>query len=264
MAFSAKYHGNSESRLKKVCKKYLGNAGEKTTNIALPFFEAVKKFTVKPPSLGHYIIKLFTTFMGLTLLLRCIDGVTDSTLTVTYFRDWDTVLSEFLSQTLCTSPNQQCKYSDVAYMKELCTTSEWSQRLVCSFTRMSQWIPGTITVIIMILTLIYEVISTRKFTHYFSVFSGICCEEHNKGWITAYRFILPFTLQISALIYEHWIITFFNYWQGKSKSIAATATLKEEKKCTKCHGKYLLLYPFKVYRDVSTGVTCTTVVATKF
>ena len=117
LAFTAKYHDNDESKLKLVCKRYLSDAEQDNLNISAPVFAAIKKFTVKLPSLGYYIKKLFMTFMGLTLLLRFIDAVSDITLGVTYHQDWNTVLGEFLNQTLCSSLNQPCIYSDVAYMK---------------------------------------------------------------------------------------------------------------------------------------------------
>ena len=99
---------------------------------------------------------------------------------------------------------------------------------------MSSWIPWTITVIIMGITYLYEVFTTRNFSHYFAVFSGICCEPHNPGWATAYRFILPLFQQIPALIYNHWISSFCNYWQAKSKKISSTKNSKEEEVCKRC------------------------------
>ena len=244
LAFTAKYHDNDESKLKEVCKRYLSDAEQDNLNISAPVFAAIKKFTVKLPSLGHYIKKLFLTFMGLTLLLRFIDAVSDITLAVTYKQDWNTVLGEFLNQTLCSSLSQPCIYSNVTHMKELCMKTEWQKRLPCSFISMSSWIPWTITVIIMVITYLYEVFTTNNFSHYFAVFSGICCEDHKRGWATAYRFILPLFQQILALIYNHWVSSFCNYWQAKSKKISSTKNSKEDKVCErcKCHKEEVCLF----------------------
>ena len=108
MQFIVKYHENNEAALMKNCKDHLsykknGNEelgdNEELDDIALPFLKSLKVYTVKPPSLGYYIKKLLQSFTLVTFIFRCIDGVTDFTLTATYLTNWKQVANDTFTQT---------------------------------------------------------------------------------------------------------------------------------------------------------------------
>ena len=122
--YVAVYYQNDEETLMTNCKKHLSYKdlpnGE-MDDIALPFLLKVKSYIAKPPSFGYYITKLLQSFTLITLIFRCIDGVTDFTLTGTYFTNWEKVINESFTQGIA----KQNKT-----MNELCV-EELRHKVVC-------------------------------------------------------------------------------------------------------------------------------------
>ena len=115
LQFIVKYHENNETTLMKNCKDHLGYKkmdNKELDDIALPFLTSLKVYTVKPPSLGYYIKKLLQSFTIITFIFRCIDGVTDFTLTATYLTNWKQVVNDSFTQTSSYNSNET--------MTELC------------------------------------------------------------------------------------------------------------------------------------------------
>ena len=202
-------------------------------DLAFPVLEALKKYTIKTPTIGYYIKQVFKDLTWVTILLRIIDAFTDIALTKTYFQDWDeSVVKDFLQNTNCSQQDQhEFNCSNVTYVRNECLqNSDWNQRLVCSFPLMTWWISGTLSVIVLAITYLAEVVSTleySKFDHYFEIFSRVCCKEHKEGTIFVYGFILPLSQQMTCLIYCHWIKSFVGYWQDKSKNMIKSLTLNK-------------------------------------
>ena len=156
----------------------------------------------------------------------------------TYIQSSDTVIEEFLKNTLCiiqpNLANSTTACSNVTFVTNLCLNSEaGKRRLFCNLTLMKWWIPGVCSAFILGLTYVVEVATTllsNKFDHYLEMFSGVCCKKHNKGTIVVYSLILPLSQQMTSLIYGHWIKTFVGYWQSKNKEMVVNKS-SEEKTC---------------------------------
>ena len=78
MLLVAKQYDFEDERLKKSCKRQLD------PSIALSFYNDVKKYAFEPPGFGIYL-KSLMNFIGLSLILRFVDAVTDISLTFQYF-----------------------------------------------------------------------------------------------------------------------------------------------------------------------------------
>ena len=74
----AKQYDFIDERLKKSCKRHLD------PSIALSFYNDVRKYAFEPPGFGIYL-KSLMNFVGLSLILRFVDAVTDISLTCQYF-----------------------------------------------------------------------------------------------------------------------------------------------------------------------------------
>ena len=187
-------------------------------DLAFPMFEALKKYVIKSPSFSFYIVQALKNWTWVTILLRLVDAVTDISLTKTYFQDFDSVVKDFLSNTrTLQSAQSSC---DLACFTEQCRNDDdWNRRLVCTFPLMEWWISGTLSVIVLAVTYLAEAISTimsKKFDHYFQMYSGGCCKKHHKVKFIALGLILPLSQQVTTLIYGHWIKSFVGYWQDKN------------------------------------------------
>ena len=215
----------------KNCKDHLSyddNAKE-LDDIALPFFERLKGYTVKPPSIGYFLKKLFQSLTIVTFIFRCIDAVTDITLTTTYLTSWDQVVKDYMNQI----PSSQNVSSSN------CST----EKIVCMIPNLEmkwKWIPGMLSAIILLITWVAEGATIIRglyknkphFIHYCEVFSRACCKKHLPKLVYASGIILPLTNQIFSIIYEHWMRTFVLYWKEKSQHLA-NFNLESETNC-KC------------------------------
>ena len=219
------------------CKKHLSYIdlpkGE-MDDIALPFLLKVKSYIAKPPSFGYYIKKLLQSFTLITLIFRCIDGVTDFTLTGTYFTNWEKVINDSFTQAIA----KQNKT-----MNELCM-EEFRLKVVCIIPNLRYWwIPGMLSALVLFITWLVEAVSIivgvkgnkPHFIHFCEVFSRSCCKNHMPCLVYASGFILPFTQQVSSLIYEHWLKSFATYWKEKSQYLT-NSELKKDPNC-KCAKK---------------------------
>ena len=121
----------------------------------------------------------------------------------------DSVVEDFLQDTLCeTQKDLGSNCTNVAFVRNMCLSERWNQRLVCTFPLMQWWIAGTLSAVVLVVTYLAEAVSTLvsdKFDHYFGMFSRTCCRKHSKGKIIAYGFILPLGQQMSSLFYVLWI-----------------------------------------------------------
>ena len=231
LLLTARYYSYDPLELKKVCKLSLKNDVDNgKPDIALPVFQALKKFSAEGPSFGYYIKEAFKSLTWLTLIMRSIDGITDISLTITYSTTMETVLQDFLNDTLCHQQsflnNSNC--SNVDYVIAMCqSSSEDIPKLICGFTLMKWWIPGVLSAAALTVTYLAEVISSmvkskqkdKANQHYLELYSKVCCQKHNQITIFAYRFILPLTQQISGLVYENWVKSFVRYWKEKNKEL---------------------------------------------
>ena len=203
----------------KNCKDHLSykkiDNGE-LDDIALPFLTSLKVYTVKPPSLGYYITKLLQSFTIITFIFRCIDGVTDFTLTATYLTNWKQVVNDSFAQTIPYNSNQT--------MTEMCERER--NKVACIIPNLEYWwLPGMFSAIVLFITWLAEVISIVKyvregkahFVHFCEVFSRSCCKKHMSIPVYTFAIVLPLTQQVSSLIYEHWLNTFVLYWKEKSQ-----------------------------------------------
>ena len=149
----------------------------------------------------------------MTLLLRGIDAITDFSLTTTYFQSMDTVIEEFLRNSMCrihpNLNNTTTACSNVTFVKNICIENKiWNRRLVCSFPLMRWWISGVLSAAILVFAYLVEVIVTlfsKHFDHYLEIYSRVCCRQHNKGAIIVYGLILPLSQQMTSLVYNHCI-----------------------------------------------------------
>jgi hypothetical protein len=197
-------------------------------DLAFPIFEELKKHMIKSPSFSYYVLQAFKNWTWVTIFLRIVDAFTDITLTKTYFEDFDSVVNDFIGNTLSFQPgNSSCL--DIACVKKQCVDSEvWKHKLICTFPLMQWWISGTLSVVVLAITYLAEVLSTMvsdKFNHYFELYSGVCCEKHHKWKIIARGLILPLGQQMSTLIYGHWIKCFTGYWQDKNTDMIESSSL---------------------------------------
>lgn len=148
---TAKYHENDEGKLKRLSKEHLSSG---SLDIALPFFQTLKPFTVKHPSFGYYAKQLFTTFMGLSLLLRSIDAITDVALTVTFFQNWTKVLNDFHQLAFFNNTEER----NITYFKDKCRTEP---RIACSITNIDGgWIPGVVSLLVLLVSYLAEIFTT--------------------------------------------------------------------------------------------------------
>ena len=101
-------------------------------DLAFPIFEALKKHMIKSPSFSYYVLQAFKNWTWVTIFLRIVDAFTDITLTKTYFEDFDSVVNDFIGNTLSLQPgNSSCL--DIACVKNQCLESEiWSHKLIYS------------------------------------------------------------------------------------------------------------------------------------
>ena len=148
---TAKYHENDEGKLKRLSKEHLSSG---SLDIALPFFQTLKPFTVKHPSFGYYVKQLFATFMGLSLLLRSIDAITDIALTMTFFQNWTKVLNDF--HQLASFNNTEGR--NITYFKDKCRTEA---SIACSITNIDGgWIPGVVSLLVLLVSYLAEIFTT--------------------------------------------------------------------------------------------------------
>ena len=248
LIWTANYHHKDYKIVKMVCNenlRYSEQSKDKQDDLALPFFLAIKEYLFKEPTLGYYVKKLFTSFTIISLMFRCIDGVTDFTLTFSYFNDWESFLQEYLEQTLCTTlqscfdnSTQTCNHT---CLLKLCE-DDLKNKPACSIPNLKlNWIPGMFSVIILLLTWLTEVITIiiqmkrgcKHYINYCETFSGACCKKHRALLVYAAGFLLPLTQQVSSFIYEHWLNTFVLYWKDKPKQLMQSKASKH-KMCTKC------------------------------
>ena len=256
LIWTANYYHNDYKIVKMVCNEHLRYSEQsenKRDDLALPFFLAIKEYLFKVPTLGYYVKKLFTSFTIISLLFRCIDGVTDFTLTFSYFNDWDNFLQEYLEQTLCTTyqscfdnSTQSCNHT---CLLKLCE-DDLKNKPACFIPNLTlNWIPGMLSVIILLLTWLTEVITIvikmkkgcKHYINYCETFSGACCKKHRSLLVYAAGFLLPLTQQVSSFIYEHWLNTFVLYWKDKPKQLIQSKAMRnpslfssKHKTCTKC------------------------------
>ena len=256
LIWTANYHHKDYKKVKMICNenlRYSEQPENKQDDLALPFFLAIKEYLFKEPTLGYYVKKLFTSFTVISLMFRCIDGVTDFTLTFSYFNDWESFLQEYLQQTLCTTyqscfdnSTQSCNHT---CLLQLCE-DELKNKPACSIPNLKMsWIPGLLSVIILLLTWLTEVITIiiqmkrgcKHYINYCETFSGACCKKHRSLLVYAAGFLLPLTQQVSAFIYEHWLNTFVLYWKDKPKQLMQSKAMRnpslhssKRKMCTKC------------------------------
>ena len=214
LRMTAKYHGNSEPLLKRLSKQNLCNSTKENLcnlsgkanepDIFLPFFDAIKEYTCKMPSIGYYLKELFTSVTWMILLLRIIDAVTDILLTVTYQMDWDKVVGDFLEQSLSSISLNQT--SNVTYIAQMCSneTSGYKDRLFCIFPKTNHLVPFTVSVIILVITYLTEVIAIwynltnndkTHYQHYCELFSGNYCNKHSKCSVYLVMLLLPLSQQ---------------------------------------------------------------------
>ena len=248
-ALTAKYHDNDKSKLKRMCKKDLSSGRENkilspvlqtssgTFDIALPFFKELTVYTLDKPKVGYFLMRLFSTFMGLSLILRGIDAITDVTLTIAFYQSWDTVLEDFHKLALPCNRTENC----IDLLRIQCKNEFKDTKIACSLTNMDGgWIPGTISLLILAITYFSEVFSTMlttrrtNYEHYWTVFSGACCKAHKRFRIYSYALILPLFQQIPSLVYEHWMISFVIFWKKKNTHLADNIKRKLAKDCNKC------------------------------
>ena len=256
MIWIANYHHNDYRIVKMVCNEHLRYSEQsenKQDDLALPFFLAIKEYLFKEPTLGYYVKKLFTSFTIISLMFRCIDGVTDFTLTFSYFNDWENILQEYLEQTLCTT-YQRCFDNSTQSCNHTCLLKlcedELKNKPACFIPNLKlNWIPGMFSVIILLLTWLTEVITIiiqmkrgcKHYINYCETFSGACCKKHRSLLVYAAGFLLPLTQQVSSIIYEHWLNTFVLYWKDKPKQLMQSKAIKnpslfssKHNMCTKC------------------------------
>ena len=196
-------------------------------DLAFPIFEALKKHMIKSPSFSYYVLQAFKNWTWVTIVLRIVDAFTDITLTKTYFDDFDSVVNDFIGNTLSFQPgNSSCL--DIACVKDLCngslTNDIWKHKLICTFPLMQWWISGTLSVVVLAITYLAEVISSivsKKFNHYLALYSRVCCKEHHWRTVFFHAILLPLGQQMATLIYSHWIKTFVGYWQSKNTEMIA-------------------------------------------
>ena len=258
---TAKYHYYDPLQLKRICKQSLEDDDKGNPDIALPVLNALKTFAASKPSFGYYIKEAFKSFIWISMIMRFIDGVTDISLTITYFLSMEEVIEDFLKETLCkmkSCPDKvNCLNSlnETYVMEDLCQSSDWNHKLVCTFPLMKWWIPGVLSATALAITYFAEVISSivnsklnnneknttspdkavyemkkEAHDHYLELCSQVCCQEHNQVTIFTYRCLLPLTQQISSLVYEHWVKSFVQYWKEKDKEmISLTKSLNFNK-----------------------------------
>ena len=258
---TAKYHYYDPLQLKRICKQSLEDDDKGNPDIALPVLNALKTFAASKPSFGYYIKEAFKSFIWISMIMRFIDGVTDISLTITYFLSMEEVIEDFLKETLCkmkSCPDEvNCLNSlnETYVMEDLCQSSDWNHKLVCTFPLMKWWIPGVLSATALAITYFAEVISSivnsklnnneknttspdkavyemkkEAHDHYLELCSQVCCQEHNQVTIFTYRCLLPLTQQISSLVYEHWVKSFVQYWKEKDKEmISLTKSLNFNK-----------------------------------
>ena len=206
-------------------------------DLAFPIFEALKKHMIKTPSFSYYVLQAFKNWTWVTIVLRIVDAFTDITLTKTYFDDFDSVVNDFIGNTLSFQPgNSSCL--DIACVKNQCLESEiWNHKLICTFPLMTWWISGTLSVIVLAITYLAEVISTivsKKFDHFFALYSRVCCKKHNWGTVIVHALLLPLGQQMASLIYSQWIKTFVGYWQNKNTETIANLPSKNNECIKHC------------------------------
>ena len=206
-------------------------------DIALPFFKELTIYTLDQPKVGYFLMRLFSTFMGLSLILRGIDAITDVTLTIAFYQSWDTVLTDFHKLALPCNRTENC----TVFLRSQCKNEFKDTKIACSLTNMDGgWIPGTISLLILGITYFSEVFSTTlttrrtNYEHYWTVFSGACCKAHRRFRIYSYALILPLFQQIPSLVYEHWMISFVIFWKKKNTHLADNIKRKLAKDCNKC------------------------------
>ena len=90
----ANYFSCDDIVIKESCKRYLD------PEVSLPFYESLTYYTLNPPTLGMYVVKLFRNIIFLSLILRIIDAVTDMTLTIRYLYSWDEFLGNIPNNTI--------------------------------------------------------------------------------------------------------------------------------------------------------------------
>ena len=165
--------------------------------------------------------------------------------TKTYFEDFDSVVNDFIGNTLSFQPgNSSCL--DIACVKNQCLESEiWSHKLICTFPLMTWWISGTLSVVVLAITYLAEVISTivsKKFDHFFALYSRVCCKKHHWGTVIVHALLLPLGQQMASLIYSQWIKTFVGYWQNKNTETIANLPSKNNeciKHCDRAEGEFV-------------------------
>ena len=99
-----------------------------------------------------------------------------------------------------------CSDLNMTYMKEkVCKEKNWNGKLACTFPLMEWWIPGTLSVIVLILTYFAEVISVYclpKFEHYLQLFTRVNVNKCGKFLQSC---ILALSQQIAILVYTLWV-----------------------------------------------------------
>ena len=91
----AKLYDHKDGMIKKFCKEKLDKA------MAGSFYEDLCVLTWKSPPYGLYFTRLFCNFIGVAFLLRCIDAVTDITISCHYLSEWNASKLQFPNKTAC-------------------------------------------------------------------------------------------------------------------------------------------------------------------
>ena len=201
LKLTAKKYDYNDEQLKIRCKNL-------NPDMALPFYEKLKDFTSEPPLVGYYIKSFFFNLALFALIIRCLDAITDMTLTYDYFNAKDSTLFDGVTN-LTESLNISC-IEEINAKTILCFPNEYR----C-------WQAGALSIVVLLITYFTEVYFTFKEypIHYRQLFSGACCIQHDKHLITAYGWILPMYQQVPSLLYNYWILSFTEYWKGKDFKI---------------------------------------------
>ena len=106
---TSQHHDFEDTILREKCKKqlhyrdpdlddgitgyceYKENIGD---DIGLPVYNALKKYTIKGPTRGYYLTSLT---LWLILFLRVSDAMTDWSVTLNYYFNWDQVVHQSLA-----------------------------------------------------------------------------------------------------------------------------------------------------------------------
>ena len=222
LSLLAKRYDRNEEVLKKYCKNRLH------IEMAEPFYEDLKIYSSKGPTMGFYI-KSFLWLKLLAFLLRIWDPTSDWTITMGYIFNWnETVLQNFNCY--------NCTYQTANELKEMCIVTH-SRKTACQIALMDHWTPAGLSIFSMLLTytiegsiicwLIYK--NHSGFKHYSSVISG----STSKVWNYFAGFLLGFAYnQTTISIYDNWMNGYHAFWTKEKKEMINFIKIDED--CNHC------------------------------